>query len=182
MKELSLYILDITMNSVRANAQNISILIDETGDTLDLEINDDGCGMTEEQVESLSNPFFTTRTTRKVGLGVPFLKMAAEMTGGYVEITSKSEREYKDHGTRVKARFYKNHIDFTPLGDMIESVITLIQGSPEINFLFRHKKDGCTVELDTAEIREILGDEVPLSNFEVLAWMRENLKEQYENN
>ena len=102
MKELSLYILDITMNSVRANAQNISILIDETGDTLDLEINDDGCGMTEEQVESLSNPFFTTRTTRKVGLGVPFLKMAAEMTGGYVEITSKSEREYKENGAKTK--------------------------------------------------------------------------------
>lgn len=182
MKELSLYILDIAMNSIRAKAENVSVIIRETAETFDLTIKDDGCGMTEEQLEKLADPFFTTRTTRKVGLGVPFLKMAAEQTGGYVKISSKSEKQYTEHGTVVSAHFYKKHIDFTPLGDIAETVVTLIQGNPKVNFIFVHTNGEFEVKLDTAKLREFLGEDISLSDFEVLGWIRDFLKEQYEHN
>jgi signal transduction histidine kinase len=112
MDELSLYVLDITMNSVRAGATEISIDLIEEGEWLTFTVRDNGCGMTEEQVKKLSDPFFTTRKTRKVGLGIPFLKMLAEMTGGRVEITSVHESVSETHGTETVAVFGKNHIDF----------------------------------------------------------------------
>jgi hypothetical protein len=177
--ELSLYVLDVTMNSVRAGATEISIQLAEDGEWLTFAVSDNGCGMTEEQVKRLSDPFFTTRKTRKVGLGIPFLKMLAEMTGGYVEIKSVHESVSADHGTRTMAKFGKNHIDFIPLGDIVETVKTLIQGSPNINFDFKHKAEGGEVTLSCAAMREILG-EIPLNDPEVLAWVGENLKEQYE--
>ena len=179
MKELSLYILDITMNSVKAGAEHISVSIDETDRVLTFSVTDDGCGMTAEQVEKLSDPFFTTRTTRNVGLGVPFLRMLAEQTGGEVKITSKSEKEYEDHGTTLTATFHEDSIDFVPLGDIVSTVVTLIQGSPDIDFDFTHTKEGMTVSLRTSELREVLGG-VPLSEPEVLAWIGEYLGEQYE--
>ena len=135
--------------------------------------------MTEEQLARLTDPFFTTRKTRKVGLGIPFLKMLAEMTGGEVTITSTHESLGPDHGTTTTARFGKNHIDFIPLGDMVETVKTLIQGSPEIDFVFCHKTEGGEVSLDCREIREVL-EGVPLNEPEILSWIGENLKEQYQ--
>lgn len=180
MKELSLYVLDITMNSVRAGAKNISITLIEKDHILDLYITDDGCGMTAEQVEKLSNPFFTTRTTRKVGLGVPFLRMLAEMTGGTVTIKSVPESECEEHGTEVYALFHTDHIDFVPLGDIVETVITLVQGSPDVDFLFLHETEAGQVRMSIPEIRQILGDDIPLSSFEVLEWIRGYLLEQYE--
>lgn len=180
MTDLSLYILDITMNSVRAGAQNISVIIEEEKGVLTLRITDNGCGMTAEQVEKLANPFFTTRTTRKVGLGIPFLRMLAEQTGGGVDIVSKSEKEYEDHGTTVTATFHSDHIDFVPLGDLVETVITLVQGSPDIDFIYRHMSDkGIEVEMDTAEMRAVLGDDIPLNSFEVLSFIRGFLEDQY---
>ena len=91
MDELSLYVLDITMNSVRAGATEILVELVEDGEWLTFTVSDNGCGMTAEQVKKLSDPFFTTRKTRKVGLGIPFLTMLAEMTGGYVKINSVHE-------------------------------------------------------------------------------------------
>ena len=179
MDELSLYVLDITMNSVRAGATEISIDLIEEGEWLTFTVRDNGCGMTEEQVHRLSDPFFTTRKTRKVGLGIPFLKMLAEMTGGRVEITSVHESVSEAHGTVTVAVFGKDHIDFIPLGDMVETVKTLIQGSPEIDFVYRHKTEGGDVVLSCAQMREILG-EIPLNAPEILAWIGENLREQYE--
>ncbi len=179
MDELSLYVLDITMNSVRARATQISVELCEDGEWLDFTVCDNGCGMTQEQLEKLENPFFTTRKTRKVGLGIPFLKMLAEMTGGYVKITSVHESVSADHGTVTMARFGKNHIDFIPLGDMVETVKTLIQGSPNIDFVYRHKKENGEVYLSCAEIKAVLGD-IPLNEPEILAWIGENLYEQYE--
>lgn len=180
MTDLSLYILDITMNSVRAGAKNISVILEEVENVLTVSITDNGCGMTSEQVEKLSNPFFTTRTTRKVGLGIPFLRMLAEQTGGRVEIVSKSEKEYDDHGTVVKAVFHSDHIDFVPLGDLTETMITLIQGSPDIDFVYRHTSDnGISVSMDTAEMRAVLGDDIPLNSFEVLGFIRGFLEDQY---
>lgn len=179
MKELSLNILDIAKNSVKAGATLTEILIEEVGERLTLTFIDDGCGMTEETLRSVTNPFYTTRTTRKVGMGLPLLKLEAEMTGGSLEISSKHESEYPDsHGTVVKAVFYKNHIDFTPLGDIAESIVTLIHGNPETDFLFRHITDEKTIELDTRQLREIL-EGVPLDSYEVISWIREYINEQY---
>lgn len=180
MDELSLYVLDITMNSVRAGATEISITLTEDEEWLTFTVSDNGCGMTEEQVKRLDNPFFTTRTTRKVGLGIPFLKMLAEMTGGYVKVTSVSEKVSENHGTTTEAKFGKNHIDFIPMGDIVETVKTLIQGSPEINFTFDHTMPGGSVHLSCAELREVLGEDISLAELEVLQWIGDFLHGQYE--
>lgn len=179
MDELSLYILDITMNSVRAGATEISITLEEGEDRLTFTVSDNGCGMTKEQVMRLDDPFFTTRTTRKVGLGIPFLKMLAEMTGGGVEITSVSEKVSECHGTTTKATFGKNHIDFIPMGDIVETVKTLIQGSPDVNFTFDHVFPAGSVHLSCAELREVLGEDISLAEPEILMWIDEFLREQY---
>ncbi len=180
MDELSLYVLDITMNSVRAGATHISIELIEQGEWLHFRVSDNGCGMTGEQVDKLANPFFTTRKTRKVGLGIPFLKMLAEMTGGGVEITSVHESESDRHGTVTHATFGKNHIDFIPLGDMIETVKTLIQGSPDIDFEYSHKTEQGEVMLSTRDLREVLGEDISLGEPEILSWIGSYLEEQYE--
>jgi anti-sigma regulatory factor (Ser/Thr protein kinase) len=177
MKEISLNILDIAENSVKAKATLTEIYVDEIGDKLTLTIKDDGCGMDEETVKSVTDPFYTTRKTRKVGLGIPLLKLACEQTGGNLLITSSTDATY--HGTTVKAVFHKNHIDFTPLGDVTSSIVTLIQGHPDTDFLFRHRNERGEVALDTRELRAVLED-VPLDTYEVILWIRDNLGEQYE--
>lgn len=181
MKELSLNILDITENSVKAGATLTQILIEEKGNLLTLSIIDDGCGMSEEVVKRVTDPFYTTRTTRSVGMGLPLLQMEAEMTGGEMTVFSTSVLENpENHGTRVVATFYKDHIDFTPLGDVISTMTTLIQGHPDTDFRFVHTMENGEVELDTKEIREVLGDDVPLNTYEVIKWIEDNLKEQYQ--
>ena len=181
MKELSLNILDIAENSVKAEATLTEITVDETDSTLTITIKDDGYGMTEETVKTVTNPFYTTRTTRNVGLGIPLLILSAEQTGGYVSISSKkADAKDPSHGTCVIAHYNKNHIDFTPLGDVISTVTTLIQGHPDTDFLFIHRKGGEEVNLDTRAVKEVL-EGVPIDTFEVLIWIKENLTEQYEN-
>ncbi len=177
MKELSLNILDIAENSVKAKATLTSIILDETDETVTLTILDDGTGMPEEIVKGVTDPFYTTRTTRKVGLGLPLLKMAAEQTGGNIHIESS---QGEDHGTCVKAVFYKNHLDFTPLGDVISTITTLIQGHPDTDFLFEHNRSGNQVHLDTRELRQVL-EGVPLNTYDVIQWINEYLREQYDN-
>ena len=178
MKELSLNILDIVENSTKAGASLTEILIDESCELLTIVIRDNGCGMDKETLESVKNPFYTTRTTRKVGLGIPLFTMASEQTGGKVEIESSTASD--SHGTTVKATFYKNHMDFTPLGDIISTVVTIIQGHDDRDFLFVHNRPEGQVSLDTRELREVLGD-ISLSEFEILNWIREHLSEQYKN-
>lgn len=177
MKELSLNILDIAENSVKAKATLTEIILTETDQTVTLLIKDDGTGMSEEIVKGVTDPFYTTRTTRKVGLGLPLLKMAAEQTGGKIEITSS---QGENHGTSVKAVFYKNHLDFTPLGDVISTITTLIQGHPDTDFLFVHQKNEKEVRLDTRELRQVL-EGVPLNTYDVICWINEYLREQYDN-
>ncbi len=180
MKELSLNVLDIAENSVKAGARLIRIHLAEDGEVLTMTVADDGCGMKEEILRGVIDPFYTTRTTRSVGLGIPLLKLAAEQTGGDVKITSRHESESPDsHGTEVVARFYTQHIDFTPMGDIISTVTTLIQGHPEIDFEFLHRSKDFDVHLDTREMREILGAEIPLNDPEILTWIAQHLKEQY---
>ena len=179
MKELSLNILDISENSAKAKATLIEIEIIETDSTLTLKISDNGIGMSKSTLESVTNPFYTTRTTRSVGLGIPLLKLASEQTGGTLNISSvelTDDNAY--HGTVVEALFYKNHIDFTPLGDCVATLTTLIMGHPDIDFLFIHKKGENEVRLDTRELRSVLED-VPLDTYEVILWIKDNLTEQY---
>ncbi len=179
MKELSLNILDITENSMKAKASLVEITIIETDDTLTLSIKDNGTGMTDEVLRAVRDPFYTTRTTRKVGMGIPLLQFAAEQTGGKMEIESKHFLEHPDdHGTMVRAVFYKKHIDYTPLGDIVSTIITLIQGHPDVDMVFTHTGRGEAIELDTRAVREVL-EGVPLDTYEVLSWIKENLAEQY---
>lgn len=181
MKELSLNVLDIAKNSVKAKASLISITLEQKGNLLTLTIADNGCGMKPEILEGVINPFYTTRTTRKVGMGIPLLKMAAEQTGGGVTIQSRHEDDHPDtHGTEVVATFYTDHIDFTPIGDLVSTMETLIMGSPNIDFVFAHRTDAVEVELDTREVREVLGADVPLDSFEVIQWIGQYLQEQYD--
>ena len=180
MKELSLNILDIAENSVKAEATLTEILIDENDETLTLTFKDDGYGMSEDTVKSVVNPFYTTRTTRSVGLGIPLLKLEAEQTGGNFSITSThKEADPINHGTKVTAVFYKNHLDFTPLGDATQSVVTLIQGHPDTDFLFKHTYNEKQVFLDTRELRAEL-EGVPLNTYEVIKWVEAYLYEQYQ--
>ena len=181
MKELSLNILDIAENSVKAKAKNVKIEIIETEDMLKFSVSDDGVGMKPDFLAAVTNPFTTTRTTRPVGLGIPLLKMAAEQTGGTVEISSRHiDLEPHNHGTETVAYFYKNHIDFVPLGDIVETMTTLIGGNADMDFDFSHTTEEKTVTLNTKEMRVILGD-VPLNSIEVILWIRDYLNEQYSN-
>ena len=180
MKELSLNILDITENSTKAKAELVEIAISETDELLIIRITDNGTGMTEQTLLSVTDPFYTTRTTRKVGMGIPLFRFAAEQTGGGLTITSTHiDSDKENHGTTVVATFNKKHIDFTPLGDVISTLTTLIQGHPNVDFLFIHSYGERSVSLDTREIRAVLED-VPLDTFEVLIWIKENLEGQYE--
>lgn len=179
MKELSLNILDIAQNSIKAGAENIHILLEESDESLMISIIDDGCGMTAEVLERVENPFYTTRTTRNVGMGIPLLKLAAEQTGGEVRIHSVSEKDDAvNHGTEITATFFKNHLDFTPLGDIVTTVCTLIHGAPDIDWRIEHIYGEKSVLLDTKQMREILGD-VPLGDVEILNWIRQSLTEEY---
>ncbi len=180
MKELSLNVLDVAKNSVKAEATLIEIALIETETTLLLRIRDNGYGMEPAFLERVLDPFSTTRTTRKVGLGLPLLKLAAEQTGGTLKIESVSRNASKEHcGTTVEAFFHTDHMDFTPIGDIISTITLLIQGNPGIDFRFLHEMPDRKVELDTRELRAVLGDDVPLNDFAVLNWITESLQEQY---
>ncbi|HIQ59762.1 MAG TPA: ATP-binding protein [Candidatus Merdivicinus intestinavium] len=173
MQELSLNVLDIAQNSVRANASLVTIsVLERTADRfLEISVADDGCGMTEEQVSHVMDPFFTTRTTRKVGLGVPFFKMSAEATGGSFSIVSQVGK-----GTTTTARYNTGHIDMLPVGDMNATILSLITMNPDMDFVYRHERDGRVYTLDTRELKAVLED-VPLNTPEVAAFLKESLEE-----
>lgn len=173
MPELSLNVLDIAENSVRANATLIEIYItvDLVGDLLHIQIRDNGCGMSKEQLATVEDPFFTTRTTRKVGLGVPFFKQAALASNGTFHINSKPEV-----GTNVEATFQLSHIDRMPLGDINSTIHTLITFHTLTDFLYKYTYNQKSFILDTRQFRTILGD-VPLDSPEVSQYIKEYLKE-----
>lgn len=173
MPELSLNVLDVAQNSVRAEATliQLSVIADTAADRLTIIIQDDGCGMTAEQAARVEDPFFTTRTTRKVGLGVPFFKMAALCTGGSFSIDTAP-----GVGTTVTAVFGLSHIDRMPLGDMVSTVHTLITMNEQIDFVYLYQVDDRSFTLDTREFRQILG-EVSFQEPEVSAYIRDYLTE-----
>ncbi len=173
MQELSLNVLDVAENSVRANASLVQITVEEdtAADRLTIVIRDDGKGMTPEQVKTVIDPFYTTRTTRKVGLGIPFFRMAAQLTGGDLTIQSEVGK-----GTTVTATFGLTNIDRMPLGDMNGTIAALVQCNPSIDWVYTRRKDGREMVMDTRQFREILED-MPLDSPEVLRFLREYLAE-----
>jgi len=173
MPELSLNILDVAQNSIHAGASliEISLKAESSADRLTLTISDNGCGMSPEQVEKVTDPFFTSRTTRKVGLGIPFLKMAAELAGGIFRIESQ-----EGVGTSVFATFRLNDFDRMPLGNMAATMTALISASPDTNFILHMEQDGRGFNMDTRIFREIL-QEVPLCQPEVLNYIGDFIRE-----
>lgn len=151
MEDLSLHILDIAENSIAAEATRIEVRIveDRGKDVLTVEIKDDGKGMDEETLGRVLDPFFTTRTTRRVGLGLPLLAQASRESDGTFEIDSKPGQ-----GTTVKATFRYGHVDRKPLGNIHETIQTLVAGHPEVDFLFEHTRDGSSYRFDTRETGE----------------------------
>ncbi len=173
MKEISLHILDILQNSVTAGASLVELGIteDKDKDLFRFYIKDNGVGMDEEFLKNVTSPFTTKRTTRKVGLGIPLLKMAAEGTGGSIDIKSKV-----GVGTIITADFSYNHIDRQPLGNIVDTVFTVVTSYTDTDFLFIHKVREKEFKLDTREMREILGG-VPFNDAGVMQWLLGYLKE-----
>ncbi|HOO90304.1 MAG TPA: ATP-binding protein [Syntrophales bacterium] len=173
MQELALHILDIVENSTRAGANLIQIGISENrkDDMLGIEIIDNGEGMEKDTVQKASDPFYTSKTVRRVGLGIPLLAHAAHMTGGGCSIQSK-----KGEGTTIRANFGYSHIDRQPLGNMTATMITLIAGNPGIDFVYTHLSGGRSYTLDTREIKKELED-VPIDHPTVLQFIKEDIRD-----
>ena len=171
MKELSLYILDLVQNSLRAEAKNIQITVKDSvrQNRLEIVIEDDGYGMDAALLSKVVEPFVTTRTTRQTGMGLPLFKMAIDLTGGTFDINSTPGK-----GTTLQGVFVRSHIDTPPMGDMTETIVTLVQGAPEVDFIYINETDTQTYRFDTKDIREVLED-VPLNTPDVLSWIRENI-------
>ena len=178
MKDLSMHIMDILQNSTRAKANNITleVLENHDADTLTLVFKDDGCGMSPETVEKVVNPFFTTRTTRKVGLGLSLLKQNTEQTGGSMKIESEL-----GVGTTVTAVFGLTHLDRPPMGDLAGTMVLTIAAHSEIHFVFHVQRvidgnEAVDYVLDTDEVYEAL-DGVSLQEPEVMAYLKEMVEE-----
>lgn len=174
MFELALHILDLVQNSVAAGANLVIVTIarDTAADALRIAISDDGCGMDEDLLKRVESPFATTRTTRKVGLGIPMFKQCALMCGGAFEI-----RSTPGAGTVVTATFQASHVDLPPLGDLKGTMLSLVAGNPvKPDFALRYSMDGRSFDFDTRPIREALGG-MPLTGSEILSWLNEYLAE-----
>lgn len=171
MEDLSLHILDIVENAIHAGARSIKItIVEDLGrDLMMIMIEDDGKGMEGKFLEKAFDPFVTSRTTRRVGLGLPLFHQAARMAGGEARVESDPGR-----GTKVTATFQHSHIDRKPLGDIGQTLMTMIAGSPEIDFRYEHRKDGKQYILDTRSIKEVL-EGIPINNPEVLSYLKEDL-------
>jgi len=171
MKELALHILDIAQNSIAAGATQIKIEINEAVELnlLEITISDNGHGMDEVELKKAIDPFYTSRTTRRVGLGLSLLKLAAEQCEGDLTITSE-----KGVGTVVKVTFKHNHIDRVPLGNITDTLITLIHANANIDYLYIHYYNSKKIYFDTREIKEVL-KEVEITNIQVLSWLRQQI-------
>ena len=165
--------MDIIQNSVRAEASNVQLEIVESqkDDLFTIAIKDDGIGMSEEVLARAIDPFFTTRTTRKVGLGLSLLKQNAEMTGGRMNVSSK-----EGVGTELEAVFSHAHLDRPSLGDIAGTMVLLVGANPEMDFRYKHRSDNGEYVFDTKEIKEIL-DGVSVSDPEIMKYLKEMIKE-----
>lgn len=172
MEDLSLHILDVAENGVTAGASLVRITIQEdvAGDLLQIVVEDNGRGMEPDFLARVLDPFVTTRTTRKVGLGLSLFQQSAQEAGGDLTVESTVGQ-----GTRVTVVMSHRNIDRKPMGNMAETVLTLVEGNPHVDFVYSHEKDGTGYALDTREIRAVLGD-IPINHPEVTALIRDNLR------
>ena len=168
-----MHIMDILQNSTRAGAKDITLEVteDKSKDQLILRFIDNGCGMDKETAERVVNPFFTTRTTRKVGLGLPLLKQNAERTGGSLTIDSE-----KGKGTTVTAIFGLTNIDTPPMGDLAGTVVLTASAHPETHFIFHYQREDVDYVFDTDEVNEAL-DGVSIQDPEIIAYLKEMVEE-----
>lgn len=173
MRELSLHILDILTNSIRAEAKNVKLDVTVKNNIIAITIVDDGKGMSEEFVRKVVDPFQTTRTTRKIGMGIPLLKQAAEAAGGEFKIESTLGK-----GTTVTATFVLNHIDRSPMGNLAQALLPVISESFE--FFLHYQVDDQEFNFDTKEIKQIL-DGVPIDSQEILVYLNGYLEENIKN-
>lgn len=173
MRELSLHLLDLLENSLEAGATELSIDISEDtrADRLVIEVQDNGQGMTAETARQVTDPFFTSRLTRRVGLGLPLLAAAAERCGGCLKVDSEPGK-----GSRVRAEFGLTHIDRAPMGDLASTLLSVILHDPSPRVRFRHRVDDRSFSFDTNELLAAL-DGIPLSHPAVWQWLKEYLAE-----
>jgi anti-sigma regulatory factor (Ser/Thr protein kinase) len=172
LRELALHLLDIVENSVSAHASTIQIVVEEdsSADQLRMIVEDNGAGMDADMLARVVDPFVTSRTTRKVGLGIPLLKAAAEACNGSFTITSALGK-----GTRVEVTFQRSHIDRMPLGNLSATILILVVGSPHVHWLFRYQVDGRVFAFDDEPIKQEL-EGIALSEPAVLGFLRELLE------
>ncbi|MCD7952996.1 MAG: ATP-binding protein [Synergistaceae bacterium] len=178
LEDLSAHVLDISENSTMAGADEVEITIkeDEREDLILFSVKDNGRGMSPEFVAKVTDPFTTTRTTRRVGMGLPFLRQSAELCGGGLVIDSAV-----GVGTTITATFQYGSVDRPPLGDMPATIMTLVMGSPNVHWRYRHIINGREFLLDTDEIVEALdGDRGMLASPDVGLWLRDNIREELE--
>lgn len=176
LRDISLHIHDLAENSITAGATQIDILVCADSDGfLNVEIKDNGCGMSEELLSRVTDPFTTGRTTRKVGMGIPFFKMACEQAAGTFEIQSELGK-----GTKTCGTFQIQHIDRLPLGDLGETVTMLILEKPEIRYTLTLVSAQGTYLFDTNAIREVLED-TPIQDYEILQWVKGYVEEHTQN-
>lgn len=178
MKELSLHILDIIQNSIKAKPRKIKLIIQEKEDDnrLTIIVEDDGIGMDKMLLERVCDPFTTTRKTRRVGLGISLLKAAAERCQGDFSISSELGK-----GTKVIANFQYDHIDRAPLGNIAETIVSVILSLDDIDFIYQHKYNQRMFLLDTREIKRVLGAEVSIVQMEVIQWIKEYVEKGLKN-
>lgn len=175
MRELSLHILDLLQNSIEAGARHLELEIIEStsANRLMIYITDDGRGMDRQTVERVLDPFFTTRTTRQVGLGIPFFRAAAQQCNGDLTITSTL-----GIGTKISIEFQRDHIDRAPLGDITSTILSVILAHQTCDLHYKHQVDECSFSFDTAEMHQILG-EIPFTEPRVRKWLSEYLQQGY---
>lgn len=177
MDELSLHILDIVQNSISAKATFIEVKVieDLVKDKIEIMILDNGIGMDEEELKRVEDPFYTTKNYKKVGLGIPLLKQIALSTEGDFKIESK-----KGEFTKVYASFKRSHPDTPPIGNLKDTLLTIILSSENFDIKFQYKKDNKIFELNTKEIKENLGD-IPINHPDVIKFIRNFLDENFKN-
>ncbi len=172
MEDISLHILDVAENGIRAGAKLLLITVNEDvkHDLLTITIQDNGRGMEPEFLERVLDPFVTTRTTRKVGLGLSLFQQSAREAEGDLVVKSELGR-----GTTVRVHMRHGHIDRKPMGNMVETMLSLIEGNPEVDFVYTHIKDDNKYVLDTRVLREQL-EEVPITSPDVIRLIKEDLE------
>ena len=175
LRDISLHIHDLTENSIAAGARLVTIKLVAENGMLTLEIGDNGKGMSPEMLSRVEDPFTTSRTERKVGMGIPFFKLACEQTGGDFKITSESGK-----GTELRGRFVIDNIDRLPLGDIGDTVGMLIYECPDLHYIVTLKASGEEFIFDTDEVKEQLED-TPINDFEIVQWIKEYINESVSN-